>query len=167
MDDADAAIEAVREDRPAFADNSITMAVEYNNGLQFFNPTGSTAEEIFTDMGFDPSPEADRFVEDNVVSNENLAMLESDVLVTVYENAETRDDFEDSGVYSALGAIDGNRYVSLIPDEDDVYIMINAEGEELENPTWAFRRGASSLSIPWALDVLANQWCAHLELDDE
>lgn len=164
IDEVDEYITTLKDEHPEFEGKTVTMAVEYDNGLQFYNLTGSTTEVLFEDLGFAPNPEADQFVDDNLVSSENWSVLDTDVLVAVYIDSESRDEIENSDLFQTLDVVNSGGYLALVPDEDDVYIMINQEGEELENPTWVFRRGASTLSLPWALDVLANQWFASLDL---
>lgn len=34
----------------------------------------------------------------------------------------------------------------------------------MPNAVWVMRAGASPLSLPWAVDVIADQWLAELDL---
>lgn len=167
VSEVDDYIAQVKADNPQFEGKSVAMAVQYDNGLQFYNPTGSTTEEIFTDMGFAPNEAGERFVDDNVVSNENLSLLDADVLIVVYTDAAARDEMENSDLFSSLSVVEDGGYLGLIPDEEDVYTMVKADGTKVENPTWVFRRGASTLSLPWALDVLSEQWFSGLNISEE
>lgn len=164
VSEVDDYIAQVKADNPQFEGKSLAMAVQYDNGLQFYNPTGSTTEEIFTDMGFAPNEAGERFVDDNVVSNENLSLLDADVLIVVYTDAAARDEMENSDLFSSLSVVEDGGYLGLISDEEDVYAMVKADGTKVENPTWVFRRGASTLSLPWALDVLSEQWFSGLNI---
>lgn len=165
IDESDAAVTEERESHPEFAGKSITVATEYgaNGGLQFYNPAGSTAEGLLTDLGFEPSPYTGEFVDDPVIADENLSNLDADVLVIIYSNDEERERRESSALLQGLPAVQDGRYISLTNAPDDPTLLLTPDGDEKENVTWVLRRGASAESVPWAFDVLANQWFSDID----
>ena len=90
---------------------------------------------------------AEQFVSDAAVSEENQAQLDADVLVMFYSDVATREAREESELFQQVPAVDDDRYVAVVGEEDE-----RAE----DGAIWALRRGTSVLSIPWTLDALAD-----------
>lgn|GEM_PF-1227031 len=162
---ADEAVAAVAAAHPEFAGRTITIATDYGPewGFDYYTPTGGTAEGILVDLGFAPNPLARSFVDDPTISDENLALLDADVLVAIYSDEQIRDTREAQPLFAAVPPVAEGRYVSLAYREGSD-LLLTPDGQEQENATWVLRRGASALSIPWAVEVIADEWLADVPL---
>ncbi|GAB3278280.1 ABC transporter substrate-binding protein [Kineosporia babensis] len=162
--EADQAIDAVAAEHPEFAGKTITIGNDYGPeyGLSYFTASGGIAEGIMTDLGFAPNPLAADFVKDDVVSEENLAKLDADVLVMTYGEPAWREDRESKPLFQSIPAVKDGRLVSLAT-EDDPAKLVDAEGKEYDNPTWMLRAGASAESLPWGVEIVADQWLADVK----
>jgi len=145
VDDAEAAIADTAAAHPELAGRTITVATDYSSGLQYYSVQGGTAEGILTMLGFVPNPLAANFVDDPAVSDERVDLLDADVLIVFYFDAATREARESSTVFASLPPVAGGRYVGI----DDT--------DPGSNATWVMRRGASAVSLPWTVDVLAER----------
>lgn len=154
--DAEAQIAETAAANPQFEGSTITIATEYESGLEYYTTTGGTAEQALGEIGFAPNPLAEGFVNDPVVSDENLGQLDADVLVVIYQDAAARDAREAQPLFQAIPAVADGRYVAVDAADDPAESGINA--------TWVFRRGASALSLPWGIDVVANTWLTDVDL---
>lgn len=165
IEEADAAIAAVAEAHPEFAGKTVTIANDYGPefGFDYYTPTGGTAEGVLLDLGFAPNPLAENFVADAVISDENLALLDADVLIAMYADEAIRDARESQPLFAALPPVAEGRYVSLTSDATGD-LLVTPAGDEYQNATWVLRRGASALSLPWAVEVIADEWLAGVEL---
>ncbi|WBU37587.1 ABC transporter substrate-binding protein [Homoserinibacter sp. YIM 151385] len=166
IEEADAAIEEVAAAHPGFAGKTTTIATDYGAqyDFEYYTPTGGTAESVMLDLGFAPNPLAERFVADPVISDENLALLDGDALIVIYSDEETRQARESQPLFQAIPAVAEGRYASLAASPDNE-LLLDPEGQEFENATWVLRRGASAASLPWAVEVIADQWLAGVELE--
>jgi iron complex transport system substrate-binding protein len=166
IEEADAAIAATAEAHPEFAGRTATIATDYGAqyDFEYYTPTGGTAEGVMLDLGFAPNPLAADFVDDPVISNENLARLDGDVLVVIYADEATREAREAQPLFQAIPAVADGRLSSLASPSETSTQLVTADGETVENATWVLRRGASALSLPWAVDVIADEWLAGIEL---
>lgn len=162
--EAEESIAATAADHPEFDGKTITMAYDYGPeyGTEYYTTTGGTAENIMTDLGFEPNPLAEEFVDDAVVSDENQTKLDADVLVMVYADEEVRDTHESMPLFEQLEPVTEDRYVSLTFNEDEN--VVSPDGTEMPNAVWAMRRGASAESLPWAVDVIAEEWLADTDV---
>lgn len=166
IDEADEEIAAVAAAHPEFEGRTITIGSEYGAeyGFEYYTTTGGTAEGIMGDLGFAPNPLAENFVEDPVISDENLSLLDSEVLLVMYADQATREARETMPLFESLPPVAEGRYVSLTTSEDDPMRLVRPDGTETDNATWVLRRGASTVSLPWAVDVIANEWLAGIDL---
>lgn len=162
--DAEESIAETAADHPEFEGKTITMAYNYGPeyGTEYYTTTGGTAEDIMMDLGFDPNPLAEEFVDDAVVSDENQAKLDADVLMMVYADEEVRDTHESMALFEQLEPVAEGRYASLTFNEDEN--VVSPDGTEMPNAVWAMRRGASAESLPWAVDVIAEEWLADVDV---
>lgn len=154
--DAEAEIAAVGAAHPELEGKTITIATEYSTGLEYYTVAGGTAEQALGEIGFVPNPLAEEFVDDVAVSDENVGRLDADALVVIYVDEAAKTAREESPLFQAIPAVADGRYVGLADGEDRPETGLNA--------TWVFRRGASALSLPWALDVVAENWLADIDL---
>ena len=112
---------------------------------------------IMSELGFAPGG-------GRGVSAENTSLLDADALVVIYADEETREAREGLALFQDLPPVSEGRYVSLTNSAEDPTALVTPDGRETANPTWVLRRGASAVSLPWAVDVVANQWLADLDL---
>ncbi len=162
--EAEASIERIAQDNEAFADKTITMAYDYGQeyGIDYYTYTGGPTEEVMIDLGFSPNPLAEDFVDDPTVSDENQNLLDADALIMVYSNDDDRQTREEQALFQDLAPVSEGRYLSLTFNENNT--LDTADGAELPNAVWVLRGGRSALSMPWAVDVVANQWLAQIDL---
>ncbi|HCJ68529.1 ABC transporter substrate-binding protein [Corynebacterium casei] len=165
---AEKEITQIAKSHPEFAGKTITVGNDYGAewGLSYYTVAGGTAEHAMTEyLGFAPNPQAENFVDEDVVSDENLGMLDGDALVIIYADEETREAREAMPLFQSIPAVADGRYVGLTFDEDNPTVLANNDGEEIEgaNAVWVLRRGESAISLPWALDVVANNWLADID----
>lgn len=156
--EAEEAIQATADDHPEFEGQTITLATDYGEeyGIEYYTAADGAAEEIVTLLGFEPNPLAEQFTDDATVSDENQAQLDADVLLMFYENDSIREAREESELFQQIPAVEDGRYVAVVAEEDE-----RAE----RGAIWTLRRGASVVSIPWTLDVLA-EWASEVDLGD-
>lgn len=166
IEEADGAISDVAAQHPEFEGLTITIGTDYGGQyeLEYYTTTGGTAETIMSELGFAPNPLAENFLDDAVVSAENTSLLDADALVVIYADEETREAREGLALFQDLPPVSEGRYVSLTNSAEDPTALVTPDGRETANPTWVLRRGASAVSLPWAVDVVANQWLADLDL---
>lgn len=144
--DAEAAVARTAAEHPELAGKTLTAAMDYSEtGIAYYTVTGGTAERVVTQLGFAPNPRAQAFVDEPSVSDERLGELDADVLVVFYLDDAVRQAREATPLFQAVPAVREGRYVSI------------ATGEPGSDLTWVMRRGASALSLPWAVDVLADR----------
>ncbi|SHK84740.1 iron complex transport system substrate-binding protein [Nocardiopsis flavescens] len=154
IDGAEQAVGAVAAEHPEFAGRTITIAYDYaETGMDYYTVTGGTAEGIVGQLGFEPNPLAEEFVADPGVSEERLGLLDADLLVVFYNNDADRRAREEGELFRTLAPVAEDRYVSVLSDEE------GSGG----NATWVLRRGASALSVPWAVEVVAG-WAEEVDL---
>lgn len=163
--EAEDALAATAAEHPEFDGKTITMAYNYGAeyGTEYYTVTGGTAEEIMVDLGFDPNPLAEEFISDPAVSDENQSLLDADVLMMIYADDEVRDTHEAMPLFQQLDPVAEGRYASLTFNENEN--VVSPDGTEMPNAVWVMRRGASAVSLPWAVDVIANQWLNDADLD--
>lgn len=162
--EGEAGIEAALPQDDRFAGKTITLAYDYGAeyGIDYYTTTGGPVEELMVDIGFEPNPLAEEFVDDATVSDENQAMLDADVLLMVYTNDADRQAREENALFQEIPAVQEGDYVSLTFNEDDK--LVTADGTVMENAVWVLRGGRSAISLPWAVDVVVNQWLADVDL---
>ncbi|MGO1183625.1 MAG: ABC transporter substrate-binding protein [Micrococcaceae bacterium] len=162
--EAENAIAETAADHPEFEGKTITMAYDYGSeyGLEYYTAAGSFAESIMLDLGFEPNPLAENFSDDSVISEENQELLDADVLLVIHADDETREAREADALFQSIPAVSEGRYVPLT--FNDAGNVVSADGTELPNAVWVMRNGASPLSLPWGVDVIANQWLAEIDL---
>ncbi|WP_026118115.1 ABC transporter substrate-binding protein [Nocardiopsis salina] len=154
ISDAEEEIEAAADDHPDFSGRTLTIAYDYvETGMDYYTVTDGTAEEIVGQLGFEPNPLAEDFVDDPGVSDEQLALLDADVLIVFYNDQVGREALEEMDLFQALDPVADGRYISVVANEED----------SGANATWVLRRGASTLSVPWAVDVIA-EWVDGVDL---
>lgn len=156
--DAEEQIEAALPTDDRFAGKTITLAYDYGaeSGIDYYTTTGGTSEQLMLDIGFEPNPLAENFVDDATVSEENQAMLDADVLLMVYTNDADRETREENALFQEIPAVQEGNYTSLTFNEDDM--LVTADGDVLPNAVWVLRGGRSALALPWAVDVIVNDW---------
>ncbi len=167
VSDADDRIAAVAEAHPEFAGKTATIAYDYGPeyGVSYYTVTGGPAEGVMLDLGFAPNPLAENFVDDDTVSDENQALLDADVLLTIYTDEASRQAREDQPLFQALSAVSSGQYESLVFQEDSsTDQLMTSDGELVDNAVWVLRRGASSLALPWAAEEIADGWLAGIDL---
>ena len=155
---AEEKIEATAQEHPEFDESTITLASDYGEeyGIEYYTAAGGAAEQIVTQLGFEPNPLADQFVDDATVSDENQAQLDADALIMFYADHSIRESREESELFQQIPAVEEGRSVAVVSEEDE-----RAEG----GAVWALRRGASVLSLPWTIDALAD-WADEAGLDE-
>ena len=165
IEEADQTISDVADEHPEFEGKTITIGTDYGGeyDLDYYTTTGGTAETLMTELGFSPNPHARRFTTDAVVSAENVSLLDADALVISYADDTTREAREDERLFTQLPPVKEDRYASLTVTEDGKGLT-DARGKEKPDPTWVLRRGASPISIPWAAEVVADEWLADIDL---
>ncbi len=163
---AEQAITAAATAHPEFKGRTITIANDYGPqyGLSFYNVAGGTAENILSGLGFATNPRAAKFVEQDVVSDENQSLLDADILVVVYVDEQSRTTREAKPLFKAVPAVAGGRYVSLAASKENPDKVVDAAGRPLDNATWVLRAGASAVSLPWGVQVVTDQWLAGAKL---
>ncbi|RAY16745.1 iron-siderophore ABC transporter substrate-binding protein [Actinomadura craniellae] len=163
---AEQAIAAAAKAHPQFAGKTITIANDYGpqHGLSYYTVAGSITEGVMTNLGFTPNPNAKKFVDEDVVSDENLGLLDADLLVVVYASEAFRKTREAKPLFKALKPVTEGRYVALTLVEKDPTKVTNATGQQVDNVTWMLRMGASATSLPWGVKVIADQWLAGAKL---
>jgi iron complex transport system substrate-binding protein len=163
---AEQAIAETARTHPQFAGKTITIGNDYGPqyGLSYFTAAGGIAEGILGDLGFKPGPNAAKFVQEDVVSDENQSLLDADLLVVVYIDEATRKAREAKPLFKALKPVSEGRYISLAAAKDDPNKVVDAAGKQLDNATWVLRLGASAVSLPWGVKVVADQWLAGAKL---
>ncbi|MEU4835539.1 ABC transporter substrate-binding protein [Streptosporangium sp. NPDC023615] len=163
---AEQALTDVAKAHPEFAGKTITIANDYGPqyGLSYYTVAGTFTEKVMVDLGFTANPNAKRFVDEDVVSDENQGLLDADVLVVVYVSEAVRKAREAKPLFTSVKAVSEKRYVALTLVEDEPTKLVNAAGTQVENATWVLRAGASATSLPWAVKVVAEQWLAGAKL---
>lgn len=150
VEEADQAIDEIAAEHPEFEGRTITLAYDYGEkyGVSYYTVAGGTAEGIVTKLGFDTNPLSKGFVDEDVVSEENMADLDADVLLMFYTDEATRKAREKKALFTQIPAVSQGRYVPVVGEVDD-----RAEGGAI----WAMRGGMSPLSLPWTSEVIA-EW---------
>jgi iron complex transport system substrate-binding protein len=112
-------IDGVKKRHPEFAGKSITFAIDYGPGygLTFYTGKGSPGEALFHRLGFEPSKHADRFTgERPQVSDEQLALLDSDIVVVNYNTGEAaKKKLESNKLFASVPAVKQGHYLGLLP----------------------------------------------------
>lgn len=163
---AEQAITDAAKAHPEFAGKTITIANDYGPkyGLSYYTIADTFTEEVMVKLGFAPNANAKKFVDEDVVSDENLGLLDADVLVVTYVSEEVRKDREAKPLFKSIKAVSEGRYVPLTLSKDDATKLVNTAGEQVENAVWVLRAGASTVSLPWAVKVVADQWLTGAKL---
>lgn len=122
IDDYDAAFETIRQEHPEFAGKTVDLLVAWGGeaGVGYISSTGSEPEQLLTQLGFSPNPSADRFVDDDVVSNELLGTLDGDVLVisNQFGDPAAWDAYISNPLFQGLESVQNDRLVVLTTEED-------------------------------------------------
>lgn len=162
--DAEAKIAETAKAHPEFAGRTITIGTDYGPqyGLAYYTSTGSTSESIMSSLGFAPNPLGADFVDDDVVPDEGIGKLDADALVVSYPDEATRKARESKALFKTLGPVVDGTYVALTAVEGEAE-STTADGRTVPDPTWVLRGGASAASLPWAVDIIANQWLAGVD----
>ncbi|MFI6484771.1 ABC transporter substrate-binding protein [Nonomuraea sp. NPDC050663] len=163
---AEQTITEVAGAHPEFAGKTITIANDYGPqyGLSYYTIAGTFTEDVMSKLGFTPNPHAKKFVDEDVVSDENLGLLDADILVVTYVSDEVRKAREAKPLFKAVKAVTESRYVPLTLVKDDSTKLVNSAGQQVDNATWVLRAGASATSLPWAVKAVADQWLAGAKL---
>lgn len=165
--DAEARIAAVAAAHPEFEGRTATIMYDYGPefGMSYYTVTGGPTEGVMLDLGFVPNPLAENFTDDDVVSEENQALLDADVLVVIYTDEASHESREAQPLFQAIPAVAEGRYESLVFQEDSATDQLLTSDDRLvDNAVWVLRRGASALALPWAAEVIADGWLAGVEL---
>lgn len=165
VNEAEDAIAAVAASHPEFDGKTVTIFTDYGEeyGISYYTVAGGTAESVLLDLGFAPNPTAEQFVNDETVSEENQQLLDADVLVGLYFEPSVREAREAQPLFQAIPAVAEGRYVSLTSTEDYTK-LVTADGTETGYLIWVLRRGSSVVTLPWAAEVIADQWLADVDL---
>ena len=69
-------------------------------------------------------------------------------------------------LFQSLPPVAEGRYVSLSAVDGDSTGLALADGRRVDGAqaTWVLRRGQSVESLPWALDVVADEWLSTVKL---
>lgn len=165
--EADARIAEVAAAHPEYAGRTATIMYDYGPefGMSYYTVTGGPTEGVMLDLGFVPNPLAENFVDDDVVSEENQALLDADVLVVIYTDDASRESREAQPLFQAIPAVAEGRYESLVFQEDSATDqLLTSDGRLVENAVWVLRRGASALALPWAAEQISDGWLGGLDL---
>lgn len=155
--EAEDRIDAVADAHPEWDGRTFTMATDYADyPMEYYTVTGGTAENFMVRLGFSPNPLAEAFVDNAEVSDEQVGRLDGDVLVVVHVDRESKENRESQGLFQALPPVEDGRYHAVVADEPD------SGGDAV----WVLRRGASALSLPWAAEVIADNWLADINLTE-
>jgi iron complex transport system substrate-binding protein len=150
---------------PEFAGKTITIANDYGqHGLSYYTIADTFTEDLVLKLGFVANPNAKKFVDEDVVSDENQGLLDADVLVVTYVSDEVRKAREAKPLFKSIKAVSEGRYVALTLATDDTTKMVTTDGKQVGNATWVLRAGASATSLPWAIKVVADEWLAGAKL---
>ncbi|GAB3689545.1 ABC transporter substrate-binding protein [Nocardiopsis oceani] len=153
VDAAEEEIGTAAESLEDFSGSTITIAYDYDEvSMDYYTVTGGTAEDVVGQLGFAPNPLAENFVDEASVSDEQIGLLDADVLVMFYSDEADRDAREETDLFQTLPPVAEDRYVSVVAGEE------GSGG----NASWVLRRGASALSLPWAVDVIVD-WMDEVE----
>ncbi|QOC94758.1 ABC transporter substrate-binding protein [Micromonospora craniellae] len=163
---AETAIADTAKAHPEFAGKTITIANDYGPqyGLSYYTVAGGVAEGIMGNLGFTANPNAQKFVDEDVVSDENQGLLDADALVVVYSGDDVRKAREAKPLFKGLKPVSEGRYVALTNLESDPNQVVDAAGKQMPNATWVLRAGASAASLPWGVKVVADEWLAGAKL---
>ncbi|WP_018658427.1 ABC transporter substrate-binding protein [Actinomadura flavalba] len=163
---AEQALADAAKAHPQFAGKTITIANDYgaNGGLSYYTVAGSITEGVMTKLGFTPNPNAKKFVDEDVVPDENLSLLDADLLVVTYSSEAVRKAREAKPLFKALKPVTEGRYIALTLVENDPTKLTTADGKQVENAVWMLRMGASPASLTWGAKVLSEQWLAGAKL---
>lgn len=152
VDDVDAQIEAIAENNPQFQGKTAAHVHVYGQeyGASYFSSPGSDSAALLAELGFELPENAQRFPDEDTVSDELITEIDADVLlVTLTPNDEGADWFLDKPLFQAVPAVQDGRYAVLQPDEGSNFAAV----------AWALRM-QSPLSLPWVaeeLESLANE----------
>jgi iron complex transport system substrate-binding protein len=163
---AEQAITDAAKAHPEFAGKTITIANDYGPqyGLSYYTIADTFTEDVMVKLGFTANPNAKKFVDEDVVSDENLGLLDADVLVVTYVSEEVRKAREAKPLFKSIKAVSEGRYVPLVLVESDSTKLVTTAGQQVDNATWVLRAGASATSLPWAVKAVADQWLAGAKL---
>lgn len=147
--------ETVRAENPEFEGLTATYLVQYSaeSGLHYFSSTGSDPEQLLLDLGFEPNPLAEGFVDDPLVSSELLSQIEADVLI-VANTSNSEDELEQvltgTELFQNLDVVQRGDYAILNSTESGYEF----DGEEYEgNLAWALA-ASGPLGKQWAAEQL-------------
>ncbi|MCD0449088.1 ABC transporter substrate-binding protein [Actinocorallia sp. API 0066] len=163
---AEQALTDAAKAHPEFAGKTITIANDYGPqyGLSYYTVADTFTEDVMLKLGFAANPNAKRFVDEDVVSDENLGLLDADILVVTYVSDEVRKAREAKPLFKSIKAVADGRYVPLTLVKDEPTKLVNTAGQQVDNAVWVLRAGASSVSLPWAVKVVTEQWLAGAKL---
>ena len=153
----DRAVASIASDHPEFQGRTVAVLINRGQdyGIELVNRDGSVAQDLLSQMGFAPHPnaKAGEFVDDGSavgsadgsVSLENIGLVDADVLVVGRhggsgEPAEAAAWMESNELYTRLSAVHAGRTVYL--NDDELETM------------WAFS-WPDALNIPWSSQTLA------------
>ncbi|MFI5492431.1 ABC transporter substrate-binding protein [Actinoplanes sp. NPDC051859] len=163
---AEQAIADVAKAHPEFAGKTIAIANDYGPqyGLSYYTIADTFTEAVMLKLGFVAHPNAKKFVDEDVISDENLGLLDADILVVTYVSDEVRKAREAKPLFKSIKAVSDGRYVPLTLAKDDSTKLVTTAGKQVDNATWVLRAGASTASLPWAVKAVADQWLAGAKL---
>lgn len=149
--DTQKAVAKAAADHPQWQGKSLTFLMNRGEeaGLSVPNYSGSVVEEVATELGFAPQPNAQELAEtEGDVSVENIRLLEADVLVAVLHGGAgspeaAQEWLESNEIYQSLEVVQAGRVALVQPEENGDLPM-----------AWAFDY-PNALSTPWMLEHFA------------
>ncbi|MGO3147685.1 MAG: ABC transporter substrate-binding protein [Leucobacter sp.] len=148
IDAAETAVADIRTAHPEFEGKTATQVMVYPEeyGASYNTAPGYQAAPVFEDLGFVIPEAADKFIDDDVISNELIGLVDSDFVLVSLGSSEAADTdyFTESPLLKALPAfVDGR----LVIDPADPETGINDLSWGINVP--------SAISIPWVSERLA------------
>lgn len=145
---AESAVAASAAEHPEFEGKTAAVAYDYTGyGMEFYNPTGSNAEGLLADLGFAPNPRGAAFTDTSMVSDENIAQLDADVLLVYYDDEAQQKARESMPVFQSIPAVREGRYIPVTYRGPDTPGL----GSE-----WVLRQGASATTLPLLVDYIGD-----------
>lgn len=156
--DAEGAVAQLRADNPAFEGKTVTQVMVYPEkyGASYNTAPGFSAAPVFEALGFVSPEVAEKFVEDDVISDELIGLIDADFVLISTGSANTAetDYFTQSPLLQAIPAFADGR---VVIDPADPETGINDLSWGINVP--------SALSVPWvserivmlATDALSDQ----------
>lgn len=155
IEGVDAQIAAIAENNPQFEGKTAAHVHVYGQeyGASYFSSPGSDSAALLGELGFELPENAQKFPDEDTVSDELIGDIDADVLlVTVTPAEEGADWFLEKPLFQTVPAVKEGRYAVFEPEEGSTFAAV----------AWALRM-QSPLSLPWVAEEL--ETLAHEAMD--